>query len=266
MAIKTATQERDNMQPTIKELINDDEVMFVVNHSGGKDSQAMYGMIKDLVPQDRILVLYAELKGIVWSGTKSHILSTIDDGAAFQTVSHAKGATFFSLARLKGMFPSPKFRSCTSQLKTGPLDKAIRHELKRRGLLKVVSCIGIRALESPARAKHTEFKLDVKNSKAGRSWYVWLPIFDWSEPQVFQFIKNYLGQKPHWAYLKGMTRLSCCFCIMASLADLKTAARLRPELLQEYIALEAELNQTMLMPKAGQARPWLKDLLKDVIK
>ena len=59
------------------------------------------------------------------------------------------------------------------------------------------------------------------------------------------------GQQPHPAYAAGMTRLSCCFCIMASRQDLTTAARLVPALYARYVATEKRLGQTMMMPKAG---------------
>ena len=67
------------------------------------------------------------------------------------------------------------------------------------------------------------------------------------------------GQKPHWAYYAGMTRLSCSFCIMSSLADLQCAARLRPDLLSTYIALEDEIGHT-LRPDGTSLRKTLNRL------
>ena len=93
--------------------------------------------------------------------------------------------------------------------------------------------MGMRAGESPARARKSPWRLSERNSRAGRSWYDWLPIFDLTETQVFDIIRN-AGQSPHPAYAMGMSRLSCVFCIMASRADLRTAARLQPAL---YCAL-----------------------------
>lgn len=52
-------------------------------------------------------------------------------------------------------------------------------------------------------------------------------IFDLGEDQVFGVIRD-AGQTPHPAYAIGMSRLSC-ICIMASRADLRTAARLQPK-------------------------------------
>ena len=47
------------------------------------------------------------------------------------------------------------------------------------------------------------------------------------------------------AYAMGMTRLSCVFCIMASRADLRTAARLQPGLYRTYARLEQDLDHTL---------------------
>ena len=67
------------------------------------------------------------------------------------------------------------------------------------------------------------------------------------------------GQEPHWAYAQGMSRLSCSFCIMSSLADLRCAARLRPDLLSHCIALEEEISHT-LRPDGTSLRETLNRL------
>ena len=53
------------------------------------------------------------------------------------------------------------------------------------------------------------------------------------------------GQSPHPAYAMGMSRLSCVFCIMASRADLRTAARLQPALYAHYADLERRIGHTL---------------------
>ena len=58
--------------------LRDAGALFVVSHSGGKDSQAMFLKIRELVPEDQILVVYAELGDeTVWPATKAHIAATI---------------------------------------------------------------------------------------------------------------------------------------------------------------------------------------------
>ena len=81
-------------------------------------------------------------------------------------------------------------------------------------------------------------------SVAGREVFDWLPIFDLSTEDVFRVIRD-AGQSPHWAYAAGMSRLSCVFCIMASRADLHTAAQLQPALYRRYVGLEGRIGHTL---------------------
>jgi hypothetical protein len=73
------------------------------------------------------------------------------------------------------------------------------------------------------------------------------------------------GQEPHWAYGKGMSRLSCCFCILASRQDLATAAALKPALFQRYLATERKIDRTFVMPKGGR-RLFLDEIVAQVLK
>ena len=114
--------------------------------------------------------------------------------------------------------------------------------------------MGMRAEESATRARKLPWKRSDRNSKAGRSWYDWLPIFDLTEAQVFDVIRA-AGQSPHPAYGMGMSRLSCVFCIMASRADLRTAARLQPALYRRYADLERRIGHTL-----SPTRQYLPDL------
>jgi 3'-phosphoadenosine 5'-phosphosulfate sulfotransferase (PAPS reductase)/FAD synthetase len=230
--------------------------LFVVNHSGGKDSQAMFNLIFALVPHDQIVVIHAHLPGVEWEGTADHVKATIGSIPYHEVVATK---TFFEMVKGRGFWPSPKYRQCTSDLKRGPIEKKIREISKETGRKLIVNCVGIRAQESSARSKQIPFKKSEKNSKAGREWYDFLPVFDWDIKFVFDYIEMN-GQKAHWAYSKGMSRLSCCFCIMSNSSDLKTAAKLNPELLDKYDQLEREIDQTFIMPKNG-VRKFLKEIL-----
>jgi 3'-phosphoadenosine 5'-phosphosulfate sulfotransferase (PAPS reductase)/FAD synthetase len=157
------------------------------------------------------------------------------------------------------MFPSPKYRQCTSDLKRGPIERTIRQICRETGRNIVVNCMGIRAQESASRAKLATFKRNDANSKAGREWYDWLPIHEMTTAEVFRTIAA-AGQEPHWAYQAGMTRLSCCFCIMASRSDLATAARLQPDLYRRYVETERRLDSTMMMPQGGH-RQFLDEIV-----
>jgi 3'-phosphoadenosine 5'-phosphosulfate sulfotransferase (PAPS reductase)/FAD synthetase len=242
--------DRDPIPAAVVDLIARG-ALFVANHSGGKDSQAMLIELRKIVPADQILVIHAELPDVEWEGTQAHIRATIDGLPLI--VARAK-RTFWEMVEARGKFPSPQQRQCTSDLKRGPIQREIRRYLKanpRFGGL-VVNCMGMRAGESAKRAKLTAFRRSDANSKAGREWFDWLPIHDFTEAEVFGAIRS-AGQEPHWVYAAGMTRKSCQFCIMASEQDLTTAARLAPESYRRYVAAERRLNFTLTM--SGRTLP-----------
>lgn len=245
--------------------------LFVVNHSGGKDSQAMYLMLRDLVPREQLVIVHADLGAVEWAGALNHI-PMYSRGERVEVCRARR--TLLQMIEERGMFPSPQQRQCTSDLKRGPIERTIRAITRERraagikpwGL--VVNCMGMRADESSGRSKLTPFKINQGNSKAGRNWYDWLPIHAWTEAQVFEMIAS-RGQKPHPVYGLGMSRFSCCFCIMASERDLTTAARLattRPDLLNDpdlyrkYVALERSTGQVMLMPSKTKGRRTLEEI------
>jgi DNA sulfur modification protein DndC len=231
--------------PAIQELVARGAT-FVVNHSGGKDSQAMFDYILSFVPDDQILVVHAILPEVEWDGVIEHVHATT---RGIRVLTCRARRTLLQMIEERGMFPSPTLRQCTSDLKRGPIERTIR----QTGRKLIVNCMGMRAEESASRAKAQVFKFSERNSKAGREWYDWLPIHDWSVARVFDRIAA-AGQKPHWAYAAGMTRLSCCFCIMASKHDLTTAARLNPTLYRRYVELERSTGQVMLMPKTRKGQ------------
>lgn len=101
--------------------------------------------------------------------------------------------------------------------------------------------MGLRAQESPARAKKRIFEFDQSASNSRRSVYNYLPIFNWRTEQVWERIKE-SGVEHHKAYDLGMPRLSCVFCIFAPEAALITAGIHNAELLDQYIAVEDRIE------------------------
>lgn len=137
------------MELTLEELILDPKCLVICNHSGGKDSQAMYLVLKDIVPRERLIVIHAHLPEVEWDGVIEHIENTINH--EFFVVQAKK--TFFQMVERRKMFPSPKTRQCTSDLKREPIKQKIIELSNKRGYNKVLNCIGIRAEESFKRAK-----------------------------------------------------------------------------------------------------------------
>jgi len=230
-----------------KEMVDAGALVFV-NHSGGKDSMAMYEVIAPLVPEENLVVIHADLGDEVeWAGVKDHIRDNIDGRPLEIARAIYKDGTDKNLldyVERRGMWPSSAARYCTSDLKRGPIEKVIRRIAKERGKTLIVDCIGYRSEESPARAKLSAWKHDEKNSKAGRTWIKFSPILDLTEADVWRIIDG-AGKKRHWAYDKGMKRLSCVFCVLAGENDLRTAAKLAPpELVKRYTNLEKKIGHT----------------------
>ena len=220
--------------------------LFAINSSGGKDSQAMTILLSRIVPHNQLIVIHAPLGDVEWPDTVSHIQATIPGDVPLVMAPIASGQSLLERIEQRGRFPDKRRRFCTSDFKRGPIERELRRHLaanpRFRGL--IVNSLGIRADESADRSRRTPWTANARNSKAGRQWFDWLPIFNFSEPEVFAAIHQ-AGQQPHWAYTAGMSRLSCSFCILASRSDLRRAAELRPQLYARYVALERRIGHTL---------------------
>lgn len=241
---------------TFKELHKLNYV-YIINHSGGKDSQAMYLYMKSKIPPERLIIIHAHLEGIEWEGTIDHIKNTTEH--EFHVVQSKK--KFLDMVEKRGMFPSPKYRQCTSDLKRSPINKKIRQICNERGFNAVINCTGIRAEESPNRAKKKRIKQNKTESNGKRIWFEYLPIRSWKIKKVFDTIKSH-NQKPFWTYAKGLSRKSCCFCIMGNEKDLCIAAKLKPKLFEKYSALEKSTGQTMFMPSKKYGKRTMKQIIE----
>ena len=217
-----------------------------ISTSGGKDSQAMTILLARIVPRDQLVAVHAPLGEIEWPGTIDHILATLPEGVPLILASVASGKTLLDRVEERRMWPSNSIRWCTSDYKTGPIQRELRRYLKAHPRFggRVVNAMGMRADESPARARKIPWRRNERMSVAGREVFDWLPVFDFSTDDVFRVIRD-AAQSPHWAYTAGMSRLSCCFCILASRADLRWAAELRPSLYRRYAELEDRIGHTL---------------------
>ena len=232
------------MPDKIRELINE-KALFVINDSAGKDSQAMKHLLIKNIPINQLVIVHAKLPEVDWDGNLEHIKRYSFGVPVYEVQA---GKTFFEMVNRRGKFPSPSTRQCTSDLKRDPIQKFINRYAKDNGFTKVVNCMGLRAEESPGRAKKPVLKLSTRASCKHREQWEWLPIHDLTLVAI-KILLIGAGQELHWAYKEGMNRLSCCFCIMSCQDDLKTAARLKPELAEKYMETEERLNFTMSMSR-----------------
>jgi 3'-phosphoadenosine 5'-phosphosulfate sulfotransferase (PAPS reductase)/FAD synthetase len=145
-------------------------------------------------------------------------------------------------------WPSSAARYCTSDQKTAQVAKLMTRMADEHraagnaGPLRILNCLGIRAAESPDRAKKVPFGPD-SASNGRREVTRWLPIFGWSTEQVWDTIHR-SGLPWHPAYDAGMPRLSCVFCVMAGRRELVLAATLNPGLARAYVQTEEKVGHT----------------------
>lgn len=137
---------------------------------------------------------------------------------------------------------------------------------KRTGMERVkpvfiVHALGLRSEESDDRGFEPVLRLKhftARSTKTGTPLYQWrwLPIQLLSTEEVFRMIRA-ANQEPHWIYGEGMSRASCSFCIYASPSDMKLAAKLRPDLYAQYVALEHHYGKSFSL-----RREFLEDMTK----
>ncbi len=220
--------------------------LVAVNHSGGKDSQAMTILLSSIVPRDRLIVVHAPLGEVEWPGTIEHIENTIPQGAPLIMAPVASGKTLLEQVEARGMWPSGSARWCTSGTKRGPIERELRRYLKAHPRFKgrLVNALGLRRDESHDRARRVPWRRNERMSVAGREVFDWLPVFELATEDVFRIIAE-AGQSPHPVYSFGLTRCSCSFCIFSSRSDLRRAAELRPDLYAKYAQLERRIAHTL---------------------
>lgn len=252
--------------------------------SGGKDGQAM---VKALVIGGYSIegLLHADLGRVEWHESHAmcqrlenefsvplHIIRRSDNR---DLLDHWEDQLQKLSGTGKPFWSSAANRYCTSDLKRDPINKFLRN----CGTDFIISCEGVRAEESPARAKKCPLEIRwnitstyysgmsieeaIQNYQPGkRLALTWYPIFNYSifdvwavyemSQELLQLARTiYRDTKiiPEWwsfhpAYVFGNDRVSCVFCILGSMNDLKNGAHHRPELLQHMIDMQERGNAT----------------------
>ena len=217
-----------------------------ISVSGGKDSQAMTILLARTVPRDQLVVVHAPLGEVEWPGTIEHIENTMPAGVPLIFAPVASGKTLLDRVEERGKWPGIRQRWCTASHKRGPIERELRRYLKAHPRFegRLISAMGLRRDESVDRAKRIPWKRNDRNSRAGREWFDWLPIFEFSTDDVFRVIRH-AGQSPHWVYAQGLSRCSCSFCIFSPISALRRAAELRPDLHKKYAELEMRIGHTL---------------------
>jgi 3'-phosphoadenosine 5'-phosphosulfate sulfotransferase (PAPS reductase)/FAD synthetase len=225
--------------------------VILLNTSGGKDSQAMIDYVVELAQAagvtDRLVAVHADLGRVEWAGTRELAeRQVVHYGIRWEVVSRPQGDLLTQIEQ-RGMFPSSTARYCTSDQKTGQVARlltALAAEHRAAGNttpVRILNVLGLRAEESPARAKKPAFSHDERASNGRRYVDRWLPLHAWTEAQVWARIEA-SGVEHHPAYDAGMPRLSCVFCVLSSRSALVLAAKLNPTLAATYAEVEVRIG------------------------
>jgi 3'-phosphoadenosine 5'-phosphosulfate sulfotransferase (PAPS reductase)/FAD synthetase len=241
--------------------------VILINTSAGKDSLAMLDWLVERcdaagVQRSRIVAVHADLGRVEWEGTRElaerqvRRYDATGEPIRFEVVRREQGDLLDQVVarheslRAQGntttpAWPSSTARYCTSDQKTSQVKKLLTRLVAELALdrpVRILNCLGIRAAESPARAKKPALSQD-SASNGKREVTRWLPIHGWTDAQVWDRLRS-RELEVHPAYAAGMPRLSCCFCVLSSKSALVRAAQLNPELAQEYLAVEQTVGHT----------------------
>lgn len=135
------------------------------------------------------------------------------------------------LCVLKRRFPSTMVRFCTTLLKMSPSRRWMGENCNLEETIRVS---GVRAQESPSRAKKDPFAFDTY-----MGCYLWMPIHKWTHEEVFDIHRRF-DVPPNPLYLEGMGRVGCAPCIMAKKQELSAIAQRKPE---AFVRLEEMENR-----------------------
>jgi 3'-phosphoadenosine 5'-phosphosulfate sulfotransferase (PAPS reductase)/FAD synthetase len=255
---------------------------LVISMSGGKDSQAVLFEVVSAYHargwSGPLVAVHADLGRIEWEGTQAHAEKICAAaGVPLEVISAGDLIDRWQARREKlagtdkPFWSSSQNRYCTSDLKRDPIDK-----LLRRYKL-VVSVDGVRAEESPARAKRSPVEIRSRitaqrlrglsipealqaRGENDRLAINWSAIHAFQLPEVWESCgtssedierrralyregreaEAFAGAAVHHAYIRGNTRLSCSICILASDADIQNGARHNPSVARELVRMEAE--------------------------
>lgn len=237
---------------------------IVFNLSGGKDSSAAMAAVNlflDLLghPRARRMAIHADLGRAEWASTPETVERVAAEAGIPLTVVRRPAGDLvdrwiqrfesgkqryeaLETYNLIGPWSSASLRFCQSEMKAAVIGPAVAR--MHQGA-QVISILGLRRDESHNRASIPIARVDERYAKAGNRhgtrMMIWNPLADWTSDDVFR-AHRLLGILLHEAYTTwGSSRLSCRYCIFASLQDLEASASApaNAEVYRELVGIEA---------------------------
>jgi|SRR5579864_209487 len=249
--------------------------------SGGKDSSAVAArtaaFLKEIGHSGPLILVHSDLGRIEWRQSLPTCQRLADKLKLELVVVRRKAGDmidrwrqrwqssverYASLSCVRLILPwsTPAMRFCTSEMK----QQIICVELTKRFPGKtILSVSGIRREESRARAQAEilEYQPRLCRERLATLGYDWRPILDWKLSQVLSFLSRE-GIPLHQAYtVYNSSRVSCCFCILASQSDLLASTRCddHRDVYRQLVELELQSSFSF------QEGNWLADLAPELL-
>lgn len=198
----------------------------VASISGGKDSAAMSLYLREIgIEHDRVFMDTGWEHALTYEYLRGELTRVI---GPITEIGNALKMEELVLKR--GMFPSKRRRFCTQELKVFPMQRhlaSLDYE--------PVNAVGIRAGESEARAKMSEWEMS-----RGFDCETWRPLITWSEQDVIDMHHRH-GLAPNPLYLMGASRVGCWPCIYARKSEIRLVAAKDPGRIDLIRALEEQV-------------------------
>lgn len=199
----------------------------VASISGGKDSAAMaLWLMEHEIEFRRVFMDTGWENKITYDYLRGPLTKKL---GAIEEIGVPGGMV--ALVAKKGMFPSRVRRFCTQELKVFPMKRYI--EKMADDGHEAINTVGIRAAESQARAKMTEWEWNETFDCE-----VWRPLIRWTEQDVIDIHTRH-GLAPNPLYLRGASRVGCWPCVFARKSEIRLIADTDPETIDKIRALEA---------------------------
>lgn len=290
----------------IRELL-EQGAHVLVNVSGGKDSDAMLKLLWDAYTlhgwRGDFRVVTCDLQRNEWDFSLPHIQKFVSEttGKQVEVIRREQGDlvdqwwTRYRTLQQEGRadrvppWSSASARFCTKAQKEAQVNKFIVKQYPQEAV--ILSCIGIRADESPARKHKQVVQVYTQSPSAptkNRHVYRWLPIHEFSLSDVwstlgwtlerlealrsevkaniqpgdreglYALLKNW-NYHANPVYALGNDRCSCRLCVLANQNDLLNGILWNPDHYRDLVELE------LISGFSFQQGRWLAEMQPDLL-